>query len=226
MRCDFLTVARDQETGASVGQQCHKEPAPDSRWPIFENHHPAGQQARDGTIRVLRAASEAGVRRTALTSSFAAAGYGHPARREPFTETDWTDVTQPDVHAYIRLKTEAELAAWELLSGDDIGMELSAINPVGIFGPVLGPDFSSSVEIIRSLLRGSIPATPRMYFGMVDARDVAALHLTAMTSPAAGNIRLAGSDKAPQKLRWNPRSNEELIVATAESLLRHGLVSD
>lgn len=247
--------------------------------------HELIRQARDGTLRVLRAASDAGVRRTVLTSSFAAVGYGHPTRFEPFTEADWTDVTQPDVHAYIRSKTEAERAAWSLMSGDGIAMELSVINPVGIFGPVLGPDFSSSIEIVRNLLRGSIPATPRMYFGMVDVRDVAALHLAAMTLPAAagerflavageavsmhevamilrshlgkaarrvprfelpdfavralapfspamrqvvpqlGKKRRASSLKARRELHWSPRSNEDLVVATGESLLRLGLVA-
>ncbi len=145
--------------------------------------------ARDGTLRVLRAAREAGVKRVALTSSFAAIGYGHPPRETPFTEEDWTDAGGSDVQPYIRSKVLAERAAWDFVEREGGGLELTAINPVGIFGPVLGADYSSSIGIIRTMLVGAMPACPRVYFGVVDVRDVVDLHLRAMTSPNANGQR-------------------------------------
>jgi dihydroflavonol-4-reductase len=145
--------------------------------------------ARDGTLRVLGAARDAAVRRVVLTSSFAAIGYGHPERLEPFTELDWTDTAASDVASYIKSKALAERAAWDFVAAEGNGMELTVINPVGIFGPVLGPDYSSSIDIIRRFLDGSVPAVPRIDFGLVDVRDVADLHLRAMTSASAAGER-------------------------------------
>ncbi len=241
--------------------------------------------AREGTLRVLRAARNAGVRRVVMTSSFAAIGYGHAQQKAPFDETVWTDIDSDDVSAYIKSKTVAERAAWEFIGNDGGGLELSVINPVGIFGPVLGSDYSSSIGIIKRLLEG-MPGCPRIYFGVVDVRDVADLHIRTMTDPGArgqrflavagepmsmldvanvlkerlgaaakrvptrqlpdlvlrigaiinsqmrqmvpqlGKIRNATSAKARRELGWAPRSNEEVVVATAESLIRLGLVKN
>lgn len=145
--------------------------------------------ARDGTLRVLRAAREAGARRVVITSSLGAIGYGHPSREKPFDETDWTNLGGADVQPYIKSKTLAERAAWDFIAREGNGLELSVINPAAIFGPVLGADFSGSIEIVRSLLDGAMPAVPRVYFGVVDVRDVADLHLRAMTSPKAQGER-------------------------------------
>ncbi|TCU59166.1 dihydroflavonol-4-reductase [Bradyrhizobium sp. R2.2-H] len=239
--------------------------------------------ARDGTLRVLRAAREAGVRRVVITSSLGAIGYGHPAREKPFDETDWTNLDGPGLQPYIKSKTLAERAAWDFIAREGGGLELSVVNPAGIFGPVLGPDFSGSIEIVKSLLDGAMPAVPRVYFGVVDVRDVADLHLRAMTAPEArgerfiavsgemsildiakvlrrelgpsarrvprfqapdwlvrlaatripllravvpmlGRVRHSTSAKARSLLGWEPRSSHEAILATAESLIRLGLV--
>jgi dihydroflavonol-4-reductase len=137
--------------------------------------------ARDGTLRVLRAARDAGVRRVVVTSSMGAIGYGHPPREQPFDETEWTNLDGADVQPYVKSKTLAERAAWDFIAREGGGLELSVINPAAIFGPVLGPDFSGSIEIVKSLLDGATPAVPRVYFGVVDVRDVADLHLRAMT---------------------------------------------
>jgi nucleoside-diphosphate-sugar epimerase len=148
--------------------------------------------AREGTLRVLRAARDAGVKRTVLTSSFAAVGYGHPPRDRPFAEQDWTD-TNGGISAYVKSKTLAEQAAWDFLAREGGGSELSVINPVGIFGPVLGPDYSDSIGFVRRLMDGAMPGTPRLSFGVVDVRDVADLHLRAMTDPAASGERFVAT---------------------------------
>ncbi len=145
--------------------------------------------ARDGALRVLRAARDAGVRRVVLTSSFAAIGYGTTQIERPYTERDWTDPASPQLSAYVKSKTLAERAAWDFMQREGGGMELVAINPVGIFGPVLGPDYSSSIQLVRRLLQGTPPALPQLAFGVVDVRDAVELHLRAMTAPAAAGER-------------------------------------
>src|SRR5580698_10613097 len=240
--------------------------------------------AREGALRVLRAARDARVKRVVMTSSFAAIGYGQPPRSAPFDETNWSDTTGRDVTAYVKSKTLAERAAWDFIAREGGALELSVVNPVAVFGPVLGPDYSTSVLLIQRLMSGSVPGCPRLSFGVVDVRDVADLHIRAMTHPAAkgqrflavagdfmsildiakvlksrmgasarkvptlqlpnglvriaamrdpavkqilpelGKTRNATNEKARRMLGWAPRSNEESIVATAESLLRFGLL--
>ena len=241
--------------------------------------------ARQGTLRVLRAARDAGVKRVVLTSSFAAIGYGKKPQETPFNETDWTD-PNGDVGAYAKSKTLAERAAWDFISKEGGSLELSVVNPVGVFGPVLGPDYSTSILLVQRLMDGAMPGVPRLYFGVVDVRDVADLHIRAMTHPAAkgerflavagdfmsmldiakvlkrrigesavrvptwqlpdwlvrvaalrdpavklilpelGKVKNATNEKARRLLGWAPRPNEEAVVATAESLVRLGLLKD
>jgi len=145
--------------------------------------------AREGALRVLRAARDGKVRRVVLTSSYAAIGYGTQGRSTPFTEEDWTDPDGPDVQPYVKSKTLAERAAWDFIAREGGGLELSVVNPVGVFGPVLGPDYSTSILLVQRLMDGALPGCPRLWFGCVDVRDVADLHIRAMTSPAAGGER-------------------------------------
>jgi dihydroflavonol-4-reductase len=240
--------------------------------------------AREGTLRVLRAARDAGVRRVVLTSSFAAIGYGHPPRERPFDETDWTQVEGTGLQPYVKSKALAERAAWDFMAREGGGLELAAVNPVAVLGPVLGPDFSGSIALVQAMMNGRSPVAPKINFGLVDVRDVADLHLRAMENPAAkgerflavagepmsmfeigrvlrqrlgaagrraprlelpnwaaralarvvpqlrevvpmlGHRRRASGDKARLLLGWNPRPNEEIIMATAESRLALGLV--
>ncbi|WP_234545246.1 SDR family oxidoreductase [Streptomyces shenzhenensis] len=140
--------------------------------------------AREGVLRVLRAARDGGVRRVVLTSAFGAVGIGHPPRSTPFTEEDWTDV-DADIPPYQRSKTLAERAAWQFIRDEGGDMELAVVNPVGVFGPLLGPDDPPSLRLIRRMLEGKVPACPPFGMGYVDVRDVADLHLRAMTDPAA-----------------------------------------
>jgi nucleoside-diphosphate-sugar epimerase len=242
--------------------------------------------AREGTLRVLRASRGAGVKRVVLTSSFAAIGYGQKPQQTPFNETNWTDPNGEGVLPYAKSKTLAERAAWDFIANQGGGLELSVVNPVGVFGPVLGPDFSTSILLVQRLLDGAMPGCPRLSFGAVDVRDVAALHVRAMTDPAArgerflavagdfisildiakllkarmgpsakkvrtrqlpnwlvrlaairdpavkqilpelGKVKNATNEKAKRILGWAPRSNEESIIATAESLARLGLLKN
>jgi nucleoside-diphosphate-sugar epimerase len=242
--------------------------------------------AREGTLRVLRAARDSGVKRVVLTSSFAAIGYGKKPQNAPFTENDWTDPNGDGLMAYTKSKALAERAAWDFMAKEGGALELSAVNPVGVFGPVLGPDYSASILLVQRLMDGALPGCPKLNFGVVDVRDVASLHLLAMTHPAAkgerflataddflwiremakilkdrmgaaakrvptrelpnwllrlaslkdpaiklilpelGKAKTGTNEKARRMLGWAPRSNEEALVATAESLVRLGLLKD
>ena len=137
----------------------------------------------------MRAARDAAVKRVVLTSSFAAIGYGSPGRTTPYTEEDWTDPNGSDVQPYAKSKTLAERAAWDFIAREGGGLELAVVNPVGVFGPALARDFSTSVLIVQRLMDGSVPGCPRLYFGGVDVRDVADLHARAMSDPAARGER-------------------------------------
>lgn len=240
--------------------------------------------AREGTLRVLHAAHAAGVKRVVVTSSFAAIGYGHGQRTTDYTEADWTDVNGPAVQPYMKSKTLAERAAWDFVAGEGKGLELAVVNPVGIFGPALNDDLSTSIWLVKSMIEGQMPGLPDLWFGVVDVRDVAGLQIEAMTHPDAAGERFlavagpamsipqmadvlrtglgpagakitrrripswlvrilalfnpmareaaprlgiqsnASNAKARRLLGWEPRSNEEAILATAHSLIDLGLV--
>jgi nucleoside-diphosphate-sugar epimerase len=150
--------------------------------------------AREGALRVLRAARDAGARRVVLTSSFAAIGYT-PKPVAEFTEDDWTDPDTPGLAPYPRSKTIAERAAWDLMERDGGDTELVAVNPTFILGPTLTSDLRSSTQLIKAMLDGTLTVAPRARFGIVDVRDVADLHIRAMAAPdAAGKRFLAVAD--------------------------------
>jgi len=156
--------------------------------------------ARDGALRVLRAARAAGVSRVVLTSSGAAIAYGRrgplPAR---FTEADWTDPTHTaDCSPYIASKTIAERAAWDYAEGEGKGLELTAINPVLVLGPIRSAQVKTSVDIIARMLDGRLPLLPNAGLQIVDVRDVAAAHVAAMSDPASIGERFIVADE----FRW------------------------
>ncbi|MDX2233047.1 MAG: aldehyde reductase [Hyphomonadaceae bacterium] len=146
--------------------------------------------ARDGTLRVLKAAKAAGVKRVVETSSVAAIAYGRGGRESPHTEADWSDdANLKDIGPYERSKTIAERAAWDWHKREGGAMELCMVNPGAVLGPVLGADFSASLEIVKMILQGALPACPRFGFPIVDVRDVADLHYRAMLAPNAPGQR-------------------------------------
>jgi dihydroflavonol-4-reductase len=237
-------------------------------------------------LRVLRAARDASVKRVVLTSAFGAIGFGHKTRRTPFDETVWTAI-DANTPPYQKSKTLAEKAAWDFIAREGGELELSVVNPVGVLGPVLGPDFSHSIQMTKRMLDGEVSGCPKISSCYVDVRDVADLHVRAMTHPSAKGERFlavsgtkslsmldlakvvrnrlgksaegvpkkeipnwilriaalrnptlrvlipmlgqymdASGEKAKRLLNWSPRSNEEAIVDTAESLLRLGLIKN
>lgn len=145
--------------------------------------------AREGALRVLRAAAGEGVERVVMTSSIAAVSQARDEGR-PYNEDDWTD-PDSDISAYPKSKTLAERAAWDFVAGlpEDRRMELTTINPSLVIGPLLDPDGSASVEAVRKLMAREVPGCPRLGFSFVDVRDVALAHVAAMTEPAAAGRR-------------------------------------
>ena len=241
--------------------------------------------ARDGTLRVLKAAHRAGVERVVLTSSLAAVLYGRD-RDRTFTENDWSNVDDKRIGAYEKSKTIAEQAAWEFMAsvGANSSMSLSSINPGLVLGPLLSSDWGTSGELVKKIIDRDFPAIPNVNFACVDVRDVASAHVAAMTSSSAagqrylcangnhsmrevakllaghlgpkgfkiptGNLpsammrlvslwdktaRLALNDldvrqdvdtsKIRRELNWRPRSINEMVIDTADTMIKHGIVS-
>ena len=144
--------------------------------------------AREGTLRVLRAATNAGVKRVVMTSAAAAARPPLAANRVS-DETIWADPDDPQFDAYRRSKILAERAAWDFIAANGRTTQLTTILPGAVFGPVLARENLGSVQIISRMLEGRPPAIPRLGFWVVDVRDLADLHIRAMTSSDAGGQR-------------------------------------
>lgn len=147
--------------------------------------------ARDGALRVLRAAKAAGVKRVVLTSSVAAVdtGWGSDAPPE-YDESHWTRMDDPArVSFYAQSKTLAERAAWDYVAGEGKGLELAVLNPVAVLGPAMSKDVSTSLGMVLGPLRRSMPRYPKLHQGIVDVRDVAAAHIAAMERPEAAGER-------------------------------------
>jgi len=184
---DLNSDAGWAEAATGVGGVLHvASPIPPT---LPKNDDELVRPARDGALRVLKAAKAAGVARVVMTSSTAAITYGlDRSPSKPFDETSWTDPTHKDTSPYIRSKTIAERAAWDYVKGEGAGLELVAINPGAVLGPLLGKDFSASLEIVKKLMEGSLPGMPRFGFPIVDVRDIADLHIRALKAPAAGVV--------------------------------------
>jgi dihydroflavonol-4-reductase len=162
---------------------------------VPKNEDELVRPAREGTLRALRFARDAGVRRFVHTSSAAAIAYGQPRDKTDFDESDWTDPDAPGVQPYIKSKTLAERAAREWITDEGEDIAYCSINPVAVLGPVHDADFASSVELVSRLLAGQVPAIPDIGFGVVDVRDVAALHVLALEAAddLVGGERFAAS---------------------------------
>ncbi|MGG6310513.1 NAD-dependent epimerase/dehydratase family protein [Paenibacillus macerans] len=159
---------------------------------IYKDENEMIGPAREGVLRVLRVARDAGVKRVVLTSAFGAIGVGHKNHKGPYTEKDWSN-TDAKIHPYQKSKTLAEKAAWEFIQQEGSGLELATVNPVGVMGPILGNDYSHSNDIVRQMLEGKLKAVPKIYSDYVDVRDVAELHILAMTRPEANGERFIAS---------------------------------
>jgi len=151
--------------------------------------------ARDGALRALRAAKAAGVGRFVMTSSVAAIAYGRGRGTHHFTEADWTQLDKPGLTPYVQSKTVAERAARDWVANEGGGIEFCTINPSVVLGPVWSADYSASVIIVKKLLDGSMGACPDIGFGVVDVRDIADLHVRALSAPGMAGERFIASGR-------------------------------
>jgi nucleoside-diphosphate-sugar epimerase len=169
-----------------------------SPFPITEPKRPEDviRPAREGALRVLRAARDAGVKRVVLTSSIVAitlpwpeASLGHV-----FTEDDWTNPERRDISTYVKSKALAERAAWDFVKSEAGAPELTVVNPAFVLGPAPDPDLSTSHEVLRLMAIGAYLAAPKVGFPVSDVRDVAITHALVMTHPKAAGERFLSAN--------------------------------
>lgn len=144
--------------------------------------------AVEGTLRVLKAAQQAGVPRFVQTSSVAAISAGHAPSKTQFNEDDWSVSDSSTITSYSKSKTLAERAAREFVANAGGSMHYSTVNPGLVIGPGLDTRIGTSLDIYKQVLEGKYPAFPRLYFAIVDVRDVAKAHRLALftTEPSGG----------------------------------------
>lgn len=145
--------------------------------------------AREGTLRVLQAATNAGVKRVVMTSAAAVATPPLQGGDSLSDEAVWFDPREPNVDAYRQSKRLAEQAAWDFMRTHRTPTTLTTILPGAVFGPVLTTENMGSVQVIDRLLQGRVPASPRLGFEVVDVRDLADVHIRAMESAQAAGER-------------------------------------
>ena len=172
--------------------------------------------AKEGTLRALNAAKKAGIKRVVLTSSVAAVNSHMMSGTSD--HTTWTDINSKYVTPYQKSKTIAEKAAWDFYNNQDNSnkMELAVINPGGVMGPQLGNDLGgASTQIVSQLISGKFPMIPALSFPFIDVRDVAILHLKAMTTPDADGKRFIAAHSKPT---WMYEVAEVLSAAGYEKI--------
>ena len=187
-RLSFVQADLDSDDGwGTAAKDCRYVIHTASPFPpgFPENERELIRTARDGALRVLNSAHQARVTRVVMTSSVAATNHGDG--QAPFTEENWTDPASPRATPYYKSKTLTEQAAWTF--SQETGLDLAVINPSVILGPLLGAKFGTSVGLIHHLMSGHFQGIPRFGFSVVDVRDVADAHISAMTNPAAGGQR-------------------------------------
>ena len=151
--------------------------------------------AVEGVQRALKFSKKHNVKKVILTSSFAAIHETLNNRQESFDEEDWSNPNKPGISFYAKSKTRAELAAWEFMEMENPDFSLTVINPVLVMGPSLSKDVGTSNSLVKNMINGSVPGTPKIHIGIVDVRDVASAHILAMESSGANGERIIVSEK-------------------------------
>ncbi|MDJ0627828.1 MAG: aldehyde reductase [Rhodobacter sp.] len=161
-----------------------------------DNEDEVIRPAVDGALRALRAARTAGIRRVVMTSSSVAVMHTElPEGKAAFDEDDWTDLAHPAATPYAKSKTLAEKAAWDFVAQEAPEIELTVINPTFVLGAPLDGNYGTSVKVIERLLRAKDPMLPQFGFPSVDVRDVAEMHLRALTHAGTAGKRFIAVDR-------------------------------
>ena len=145
--------------------------------------------AKEGTMRALKAAKKAGIKKIVLTSSIVAIAYGHD--KKICSSDDWTN-TQKDVGAYNKSKTLAEKDAWNFINADENKeLRMTTIHPGFVMGPLLSDDTQgASADFMAKMILGKFPALPDVYMHISDVRDTAKLHVQALKSGEGDGKRI------------------------------------
>ena len=196
-RLRFVTLDLDDDGGwaeamSGVDVLMHTASPLPMKQPRDENE--LVRPAVEGTLRALRAAHTAGIRRVVLTSSTAAVTHRPPGlEKDKFDESDWSDPSWTGMSPYTKSKTLAERAAWDFVENEAPDMQLTAINPCLVLGRPLDDHYGTSLRVVERLLRGKDPLLPKVGMGIVDVTDVARMHVRAMTAAGAPGKRLIGA---------------------------------
>jgi dihydroflavonol-4-reductase len=155
--------------------------------------------AVDGTMRALKAAKKAGVKRVVLTSSMVSM-LEDADKSINIDYNSWTNVKAKNVSAYAKSKTLAERSAWDFVKNQnkENPMELSVVNP----GPVFGPSLSGNLEgasmgMFKNMILGKVPMVPKSSINMSDVRDVAKIHVLALENKNANGKRFIVTTEKP-----------------------------
>ena len=149
--------------------------------------------AVDGTLRVLSAAKAAGIKRVVLTSSTVAIISGKLSGH--YGTDSWSD-PDANIGTYAKSKTLAERVAWEFADTNTI--DLVVINPGGVLGRTLtGRVEGESLTFISDIINGKYPLVPDISVLLIDVRDVAKLHVAAITAEGAVGKRFIASSDEP-----------------------------
>lgn len=196
-RLDFVTLDLDGDDGwtdAMSGADVLMHTASPLPMAQPRDENELVRPAVNGTLRALRAAHAAGIRRVVLTSSSGAVtNVPREIRKERFDEEDWSDPSWPRITPYLKSKTLAERAAWDFVEDSAPGMELTVINPCLILGCPLDDRYGTSLRVIERLLRGKDPLLPNVGMSIVDVEDVARMHVRAITEPRTVGKRIIGA---------------------------------
>ena len=195
--------------------------------PVFfdipEDEKEVIRPAIEGIQRILRAAEKANVKRVVMTSNFGAVGFSNKDQSSVTTEENWTNQDEPGLSAYEKSKLLAEKAAWDFVKNKDNDLEFATINPVAMLGPSLDSHVSGSFNIIKNLVDGSLKRVPNIPLNVVDVRDVARLHILAMTTPEANNQRFIatadGQISMPEIAQLIKHQRPELATQTSTKKL-------
>jgi len=161
------------------------------------------QPAVDGTLRALKAAQKAGVKKVVITSSTAAMQGGKTGIIK-INPTSWTDVNAKNVTAYFKSKTLAEKSAWEFIKNQsgDTKLELVVVNPGPIYGPTLTGNLDNeAMNFFKKLIAGQVPMLPQAQSVMSDVRDVAAIHIAALENEKANGKRFIVTTQKPHAIQ-------------------------
>jgi dihydroflavonol-4-reductase len=161
------------------------------------------EPAVEGTLRALKAAKKAGIKRVVLTSSTVAMHGGRHGIVK-INQDSWTDVNEKTVTAYFKSKTLAEKSAWEFIKNQtgDTKLELVVVNPGPIYGPTLTGNLATeAMDFFKKLITGKVPMLPRAYSVMSDVRDVATIHVAALENEKANGKRYIVATEKPHAIQ-------------------------